>query len=114
MKISEFTPILVESAPARLEPGLLYISIKYHTVLHLCACGCNEEIVTPLAPDQWHIEFDGASISMSPSIGNFRLPCHSHYFIRHNQVVWVPELDLSFDKVKHKKKKKKKKKAKKA
>lgn len=109
MKTSEFTPIIVESAPAHLEPGLLYISIKYHTVLHLCPCGCGEEIVTPLAPDSWHLEFDGVSVSLYPSIGNYRLPCHSHYFIRSNKVVWVPEHDSNFGKAKCKKRKNKKK-----
>lgn len=91
MKISKFTPIIVESAPAHLEPGLLYISIKYHTVLHLCPCGCGEEIVTPIARDQWHLEWDGESVSLSPSVGNYRLACRSHYFIRNDRVEWVPE-----------------------
>lgn len=90
MKTSEFTPIIVESAPAQLEPGLLYISIKYHTVLHLCPCGCGEEIVTPIVQDQWHLEWDGKTVSLSPSVGNYRLPCQSHYFICNNKVVWVP------------------------
>lgn len=91
MKIREFTPTIVESAPVHLEPGILYVSIKYHTVLHLCACGCGEEIVTPIAYDQWHLQWDGRTVSLSPSIGNFRLPCGSHYFIRNNRVVWIPD-----------------------
>lgn len=79
MKISEFTPIIVESAPAHLEPGLLYISIKYHTVLHLCPCGCGEEIVTPIARDQWHLEWDGESVSLSPSVAT--TACHADHTI---------------------------------
>lgn len=91
MVTEEFKPIFIESAPARLEPGLLYISMKYHTVLHLCPCGCGEEIVTPLAPDQWQLSFDGISITLAPSIGNYRLPCRSHYFIRKNRIERVDD-----------------------
>lgn len=91
MKTSKFSPVIIESAPPRLEPGALYISIKYHTALHLCACGCGEEVVTPIAPDQWQLIWDGKTVSLSPSIGNYRLPCHSHYYIRKNMVSWIPE-----------------------
>lgn len=91
MKTNKFSPVIIESAPAHLKPGVLYISIKYHTALHLCACGCGEEVVTPIAPDQWQLMWDGKTVSLSPSIGNYRLPCHSHYYIRNNMVVWIPD-----------------------
>ena len=102
MRTKEFTPVIVESAPAQLEPGILYISIKYHTVLHLCACGCGEEVVIPLAPDQWQLLYDGKTVSLRPSIGNFRFPCQSHYFISKNKVEWVSDSDLG-----HRRRKKK-------
>ncbi len=89
MKVDTFAPVFVEYAPAHLEPGLLYISMRYHTVLHLCACGCGEEVVTPLDPDEWQLSFDGETVSLYPSIGNYRFPCHSHYFITKNKVRWV-------------------------
>ena len=89
MIVDAFKPVFVECAPARLEPGLLYISMNYHTVLHLCACGCGEEVVTPLDPGEWQLIFDGKTVSLYPSIGNYRFPCRSHYYIRRNKVIWV-------------------------
>jgi hypothetical protein len=35
--------------------------------------------------------FDGETVSLSPSIGNFEFSCQSHYFIRKNLVVWVDQ-----------------------
>ena len=89
MIVDTFQPVFVEYAPAILEPGRLYISMRYHTVLHLCACGCGEEVVTPLDPDEWQLFFDGKTVSLYPSIGNYRFPCHSHYYITKNKVRWV-------------------------
>ena len=100
MKVNKFDPVFVESAPLQLEPGKIYISIKYHTVLHLCPCGCGEEVVTPLAPDQWQLLYDGESISLFPSIGNYRFPCRSHYFIKKNRVLWVGEKSIGTHKKK--------------
>jgi hypothetical protein len=31
----------------------------------------------------------GDSVSLDPSIGNFNLPCQSHYWIRDGKVVWA-------------------------
>jgi hypothetical protein len=78
----------VAEAPEELEEGALYVSLPFATVLHLCACGCKREVVTPLRPGRWQLVFDGA-VTLRPSIGNWSLPCRSHYFIDHNQVVWA-------------------------
>lgn len=78
----------VESAPQTLEPAVLYVSIRHKNVLHLCACGCGFEVVTPLAPHRWHLIFDGETISLEPSVGNSVLPCRSHYFITNSEVDW--------------------------
>ena len=83
-----FVPAFVEFIPNTLEPGVIYVSIRFRTVSHLCASGCGEEITTHLGRHDWTLEYDG-SVSLRPSIGNFDLPCRSHYFIRHNKVVWV-------------------------
>ena len=32
--------------------------------------------------------FDGRTISLNPSIGNWSYPCRSHYWIKGNRVVW--------------------------
>jgi len=52
-------------------------------------CGCGSEVVTPLSPAAWSLLFDGVSVSLHPSVGNWNLPCQSHYIIRRNQVLWA-------------------------
>jgi hypothetical protein len=78
----------VESFPKPLEPGVLYVSVRFRTAAHLCACGCGQKVVTTLSPATWSLTFDGDTVSLSPSIGSGLLPCRSHYFIRQNRVVW--------------------------
>jgi hypothetical protein len=79
----------VESAPEQLEDGILYVSIKYKTALQRCLCGCGNEVVTPIRPTDWTLSFDGNSVSLDPSIGNWGLPCRSHYWIEKNMVRWA-------------------------
>ena len=81
----EFTDVI----PDRLQDGVVYISVRYATVLHLCCCGCRSEVVTPLSPDGWSVTFDGQSVSLSPSIGNWSFRCQSHYWITRNKVRWA-------------------------
>jgi hypothetical protein len=81
----------VEFIPDDLEQGTLYVSIAFATVAHKCCCGCGKEIVTPLSPTDWKLIFDGESISLDPSIGNWSLECQSHYWIRRSQVQWAPQ-----------------------
>ncbi|MER7721973.1 DUF6527 family protein [Streptomyces flaveolus] len=71
-----------------MEAGTLYISIPYSTCGHLCCCGCGHEVVTPLSPAQWCLTYNGENISLTPSIGNWSLPCQSHYWIRDGRVRW--------------------------
>jgi len=78
----------VENIPSELEEGVIYVSIPFETVIHKCCCGCGNEVVTPLAPSQWSLTFNGESITLDPSIGNWSLNCRSHYFIRKNKVIW--------------------------
>jgi hypothetical protein len=35
--------------------------------------------------------FDGKTISLDPSIGNWSFPCQSHYWITSSEVRWVPK-----------------------
>ena len=81
---------LVEFVPTDLNDETIYISIPYATVSHKCCCGCGSRVVTPLSPTGWTLAFDGESISLSPSIGNWNFPCQSHYFITRNRVKWAP------------------------
>lgn len=81
----------VEYVPEQLEPGVLYVSIPYATVVHKCCCGCRQEVVTPLSPTDWELTFDGNTVSLDPSIGNWNFPCQSHYWIKRNRVHWAPQ-----------------------
>ena len=78
----------VEFIPDQLEDGILYISIIYSTAIHKCVCGCNNEVVTPFSPTDWKLIFDGESVSLSPSIGNWNFQCQSHYWVRNNKIVF--------------------------
>lgn len=79
----------VEHLPERLQPGVLYVSMSFAIVAHLCPCGCAAEVVTPLTPVDWRMTFDGESITLFPSVGSWGLACRSHYWIDRNQVRWA-------------------------
>lgn len=64
--------------------------IPFATAAHKCCCGCGEQVNTPLTPTDWQLTFDGESISLYASIGNWRLACESHYWIKRNTVEWAP------------------------
>jgi hypothetical protein len=80
----------VEFIPEKLEEGVVYVCIPYATAAHRCCCGCGHEVVTPLTPTDWSLIWNGDTISLDPSIGNWGFPCQSHYWIRRNIVRWVP------------------------
>jgi len=81
----------VEYIPDALEEGTLYVSMQFATVSHKCCCGCGNEVVTPLNPTDWKLTFDGKTISLAPSIGNWSFPCQSHYWIEHSRVIWASQ-----------------------
>ena len=83
----------VEIIPDAVEDGVLYISLKYCTAIHKCACGCGNEVVTPISPTDWKLIFDGKTVSLSPSIGNWSFNCQSHYWIKRNEIVYAREWD---------------------
>lgn len=80
----------VELIPEVLEDNTLYVSIEFATIVHKCCCGCGQEVVTPLSPGHWQLTFDGETISLYPSIGNWGFKCQSHYWIKGNRVKWAP------------------------
>jgi Family of unknown function (DUF6527) len=80
----------VDFIPATLLPDVVYVSIAYATAVHACFCGCGTEVVTPLSPSRWKLTFDGETITLDPSIGNWSLLCTSHYWIRKDRVDWAP------------------------
>ncbi len=79
----------VEYVPENVEAGKLYVSIPFKVAVHLCCCGCGVEVATPLSPADWKLTFDGDTVSLWPSIGNWGLPCKSHYWIEEDRVVWA-------------------------
>ena len=79
----------VDHVPERLDDGVLYVSMCLGTVIHRCACGCGEEVVTPLGPAEWSLTYDGRTISLEPSIGNWSFLCRSHYWIEEGTVRWA-------------------------
>lgn len=78
----------VEFIPKERAEGVLYISIPFATAVHNCFCGCGLKVVTPISPVGWKLIFDGETVTLSPSVGSWDLPCRSHYVIRYNTVVW--------------------------
>jgi hypothetical protein len=83
------TPEFIELAPPELKEGVLYISMVYGSAIHKCCCGCGSKVVTPFSPTDWQLLFDGETISLTPSIGNWSFKCRSHYVITRNRVEWA-------------------------
>ncbi|MBL0726616.1 DUF6527 family protein [Piscinibacter sp. HJYY11] len=82
----------VEFIPDKLQEGVLYVSTTYATAAHRCLCGCGREVVTPLSPTDWQLTFNGESISLWPSVGNWSFPCRAHYVIERNRVNWCGDM----------------------
>ena len=89
MKRASVSHEFVENIPPELAERVLYVSIPYAIAIHLCACGCGNKVVTPISPAEWQLLYDGESVSLTPSIGNWEFPCRSHYWIRHDKIQWA-------------------------
>lgn len=85
----EFKHLFVESLPEVLKERTLYVCMEFATASHKCACGCGKEVVTPLSPIDWKLGYDGRTVTLHPSIGNWGFECRSHYWIRSNRVEWA-------------------------
>lgn len=107
MELKGFEVRVVHRVPKDLRQGILYVCFDCNVVVHLCACGCGEKVVLPIAPDFWSVKYDGETVSLAPSIGNFQFPCKSHYWIRENRVIWAEDSALKSMPQKAKKQKKK-------
>lgn len=79
----------VHYMPKELQPGTLYVSEAFGAALHVCPCGCGSRISTPLSPTQWHLDDTLDGPSLYPSVGNWQIPCCSHYWIDKGQVKWA-------------------------
>jgi uncharacterized protein DUF6527 len=92
MKQTSLSHEFVEFIPSELKEGTLYISIPFATAVHLCSCGCGIKVVTPISPPEWKLVWDGDTVSLIPSIGNWQFPCRSHYWVTRNRVEWARAL----------------------
>lgn len=92
MRLNRLRHEFVDEVPRSLDEGVLYVSIEYGTAIHLCCCGCRSEVVTPLTPTDWRITYDGETVSLEPSIGNWGFDCRSHYWIANDRVRWACDL----------------------
>lgn len=87
IRYNRFEHRFVQHIPDTMSPGVLFISMEYGTAVHSCCCGCGEEVVTPFTPTDWKMTFDGETVSLHPSVGNWSLACRSHYVIRQGRVI---------------------------
>ncbi|QVK20761.1 hypothetical protein KHQ82_00015 [Mycoplasmatota bacterium] len=98
-----------------IDENTVYTSLEFNVSVHRCACGCGRKVTLPIAPDEWQIFYDGETVSLYPSIGNWDYPCRSHYFITDNMFVFEEQLieerceqELDINKKEKKKKRKRK------
>ena len=87
IQVSTLEHRFIGSIPRVVEPGILYVSMEYGTAIHSCCCGCGEQVVTPFSPTDWKMTYDGESVSLAPSVGNWNSTCRSHYVIRRGRVI---------------------------
>lgn len=92
MRVAKLAHDFVEEIPSQLADSILYVSIPFATAVHRCCCGCGVEVVTPISPTDWELSFNGAAVSLWPSIGNWSFPCRSHYWIDKGRVRWAGPL----------------------
>jgi hypothetical protein len=81
----------VNYLPKELSQGILYVSKEYGVAGHLCACGCGVKVITPLGPAEWSYSERNGRPTLYPSIGNWQMPCRSHYFIADGQIQWASQ-----------------------
>lgn len=74
--------------PKELQEGVLYVSEEFGVAAHLCPCGCGNKVVTPLGPTDWFFSENKGMPTLDPSIGNWQIPCRSHYWIIDGFIHW--------------------------
>jgi len=92
-RVTSVRKAAVEFIPERADPGVLYVSKRFKTAMHLCCCGCGAEVITPLNPAKWQLVEHGSDVSLFPSVGNWSFPCRSHYWIRKGRVQWAASMN---------------------
>lgn len=88
MKVKIVRPEYVTQLPDTLEDGVLYICEEFDLTAHKCCCGCGEDVHNKLSPAKWRLtKMPNGSVSLDPSIGNWKYACKSHYWIQKNRVI---------------------------
>jgi len=49
------------------------------------------EIITPITSTEWTLSDSANFPTLYPSIGNWQLPCRSHYWIKNGNVIWAED-----------------------
>ena len=88
-RVDRLKTVFVDEIPEVLENGILYVSEECCVALHNCACGCGEEVSTPLVRTEYRLTMEGDSASIWPSIGNHDFACASHYVIKQGKILWA-------------------------
>lgn len=89
MKVARLQTREVEFMPKHgdMEDGVFYLSRRFELGIHLCACGCREQTVTPLdPPNGWTMTEGPDGVTLRPSIGNQNMPCRSHYHVTNGAI----------------------------
>ena len=86
-----FELVEVEYLPDDLVEGRLYFSREYSIAAHKCACGCGSAVYTPIKAGEWQLSIEPRGATLFPSIGNWNLPCRSHYWLRGGRIQWSVE-----------------------
>jgi hypothetical protein len=73
--------------PVFLEENTLYVSREFEMAIHICPCGCNQEVATPLNEEGWQLSAE-AGPTLKPSIKN--RDCKAHYFLTNGAFQMLP------------------------
>jgi len=83
------TPVYTDTLPnvSIMDEGIIYISIEFGVTGHRCLCGCGELTILPInnvidgKDHGWKMTDKDGKLTFTPSVGNFQIPCKSHYII---------------------------------
>jgi hypothetical protein len=90
-KLLKIELLRVQYVPKALQPGFLYVAEEFGAAVHLCACGCGAKVSTPLTPTEWSLKEIEGRPCLYPSVGNWQLPCKSHYWIWGGEIIWAEQ-----------------------
>jgi hypothetical protein len=91
-RVNRLRTVFTAEIPETLDDGVLYVSRECRVALHNCACGCGEEVSTPLVATEYRLIMHGDDASLWPSIGNHDFACASHYVIDRGEIVWANKM----------------------